>query len=152
MKKYTIRTITIALAIFLSLFGTNVANATNSLYSIVVKTPDSSNVYFVQDGVRHQYPNKLIYNTWFPDFSNIFTIPTVRLRKTTWGVPMLPYPGSYMVKFGNTNNKVYDVVGNETLKEIESSVEAQTLYGDDWMSKIIFLPGYYASYYTVVSK
>jgi hypothetical protein len=99
-------------------------------------TQEDSAVYFVgEDGYRHAFPNSKVYFTWYPNFSGIKIVSANDLASIPLGSNVRYRPGVKMVKF-TTDNKVYAVATNGTLRWVTTEAIAAALYGSNWNTKI----------------
>lgn len=109
----------------------NYFTPSQELGAILIKGETSSAVYAVlADGKRHPFPNSATYQTWYgEDFSGVSTLTSEQLASYSIGKIVVYHPGT-LVKIPSIP-KVY-VVTDETT--------AQTLFGNDWNTKVYDVP------------
>lgn len=120
----------------------------------ILKSPDSSSVYFIGlDGKRHTFPNGPTLTSWSYSFDQIFGLildePTnEELAAYQIGKNMTVRPGTYMVKIVH-DPKVYAVEPGGILRWVASEQVASELYGDDWNKQIVDIDETFWKNYTV---
>ena len=93
-------------------------------------------VYYVgADGKRHAFPNSQTYFTWYLNFNNVNELSSADMATLPLGKNVTYRPGTRMVKF-TTDNKVYAVAANGTLRWVKSEALAVALFGLDWSKRI----------------
>ena len=114
-----------------------------------VKTPDRDTVYMIDlDQTRRSFLNRQIFLTWQDDFRFVRTISEMELHSIALGPPMLPRPGTVLVK-QVFDVRVYAVELNMTLRWIPLESQAQELYGEDWTDRVLDLDPFLFSKYTI---
>lgn len=107
---------------------------------MLVKRPDIQAIYFIDnDNRRHAFVTLSIFNSWFPDFSNVTTIPADILSQIPLGSNVSVRPGTNLVKI-ESDPKVYAVEDYGILRWIPSESNMISLYGNNWASRVIDLP------------
>ena len=93
-------------------------------------------VYYAgTDGKRHAFPNSKTYFTWYRDFSGVVDLSPAEMAAISLGKNVTYRPGTRMVKF-TTDNRVYAVAANGSLRWVSSEAIAIALFGNDWNTKI----------------
>ncbi|MFA5184896.1 MAG: Ig-like domain-containing protein [Patescibacteria group bacterium] len=133
MKK---RTLFFALALVCGLGLAASAKALSVTPGDLIKGPGDTVYYYGADGMRHVFPNLKTYMTWYPDFSNVKSIPLSELQAISLNGKNVTYkPGVRLVKI-TTDPKVYAVGAHATLRWVQTEELAVSLYGADWNKKI----------------
>lgn len=106
----------------------------------LVKIPGRSTIFYIADnGLRYNFPNAGVYQSWFGnDFSKVKTITAQRFNTIPMGGYVMYRPGS-LVKF-NTSRDVYVVVKNNELRRLANPQVAGQIFGANWNRKIATLP------------
>lgn len=140
-------------ATFVSIPEAFAAGTVSKSISMVVKTKTSSELFWIKDGTRHPFPNSSIgakiYKSWFGDFSNVKVISDARMQWIEIGKSVSPKPGTMLLKFEPGDKKVYEVVGENKISEIETVQEAIDKYGAKWASSVYDLPSIYLTDYEI---
>jgi hypothetical protein len=103
----------------------------------LVKIADDSAVYYVGfDAKRHPFPTLQIYESWYPDFSQVQVIDAATLANIPLGSSILVRPGTFWVKI-SSDPKTYYVEPGYVLRWIEDEDAAVTLGGPNWNKNII---------------
>ncbi len=114
-----------------------------------VKTSDRDTVYMIDlDQTRRLFVNVQIFLTWQDDFRFVRTISEVELNSIPLGPPMLPRPGTVLVKQAS-DARVYAVEPNMTLRWIPLESQVQELYGEDWTLRVLDVDPFLFSKYTI---
>jgi len=141
----------------------NVTQAANlAAAGDLIKTANSSAIYYLDAAnTKHPFHHAREYATWYANFSNIKVIPNAEMISYTLGNTIVARPGTKLVQFVeinangtfNTVNtpEVYAVGPNGMLYKLDSGATAASLYGANWETKILALPTYLKSLYTVNS-
>ncbi|MFZ2682054.1 MAG: Ig-like domain-containing protein [Patescibacteria group bacterium] len=105
-----------------------------------------SAVYYIDDQmIRHPFFNEHIYFTWQTDFTAVQRVPDATLALMPMGRPMLPKPGTKLVKI-ESDPSVYAVDTNPEnefsplLRKIDSEAMATQLFGSHWASLVLDIP------------
>lgn len=115
----------------------------------LIKMSGNSAVYYLgADGKRYVFPNPATYNSWYNDFSGVVTIPSSELQSYPLGANVAMRPGTSLVKI-TTDPSVYAVEPNGVLRKIQSEAQAAALYGSNWNKRIVDVPDYLFTNYTV---
>lgn len=126
----------------------------------LIKSTTSPAVYYLDSSnTKHPFNHEREYYTWYSNFSGVKTIPTDEMVSYTLGSPVVVRPGSRLVQYvetlgdgtWNVSNtpQVYALGANGQLQQLASAADAVVLYGANWESKIIPLPNYLSSNYTI---
>lgn len=111
-----------------------------------------SAVYYMgADGFRYVFPNSQTYFTWYSDFDDVEWISDEELGRIQIGGNVTYKPDVKMVKI-NTDPKVYYVGLGGNLYAIGSESDAESLYGNDWNTKIDDVADAFFSNYTVTGE
>jgi hypothetical protein len=106
----------------------------------LIKGASSKAVYFLgDDAKRYVFPNEKTYNTWYPNFSTVITIPDGDLAKFPLGKNVTYRPGVKLVKIQSVN-KVYAVDNGAYLRWIPTEQLAKDLYGTTWNKQVEDIP------------
>jgi hypothetical protein len=113
------------------------------LIDLPVKASDYPVVYFIDDTfLRHPYINAQTYFTWYETFSPIVTTELDTIATYTIGRPVLPKPGTVLVKI-MSDPRVYAIEENPDdstrplLRWIPDEATAIALYGSAWADSVI---------------
>lgn len=113
----------------------------------ILKSPIHAAVYWVENGVRHAFPNRTVYATWFPNFAHLENVSADAVEAIRLGPPVSVKPGAALLKFPYNPN-VYEVKENKVLSHIPNEATARARYGASWAHKIITLPEIFSLFYT----
>jgi len=112
---------------------------------------DSSSVYYVNNYIKHVFPNEKIYKSWYGDengaiFAEVREISCEELATYSFGEPVRYQPGTRLIKVPSLP-KVYAVESDGTLRPIKDEQQAAALYGEHWAQRVddlseIFFPDY----------
>ncbi|OGY41359.1 MAG: hypothetical protein A2Y67_01320 [Candidatus Buchananbacteria bacterium RBG_13_39_9] len=103
----------------------------------LVKSTASPSVYYIgADNKKHNFPNELIFKTWYEGFSTVKTISDAALSSITTGKDIYIREGTYLLK-KFTDSKVYAIEPNGILRWIENETIAKKIYGVRWTDRII---------------
>jgi hypothetical protein len=115
----------------------------------LVKSATAPAVYYLgADNKKHNFPNEVVYRTWYDNFSMVKTISAVTLASIQTGKDVYIREGSYLVK-KVTDPKVYAIEPNGVLRWIENEAVAKALYGSKWTNRLIDLSDTMFNQYTV---
>lgn len=115
--------------------------------SRLIKSHDSSTVYFVDDdGTRRPFWNEPVYFSWYADFSDVVKVSDEKLAAIPMGRPMLVRPGTWLVK-APYSPVVYTIEPGGLLRPISSETRARQLFGGDWALTVIDLDDAFLSHY-----
>lgn len=118
----------------------------------LIKMDGLSTVYYLAaDGKRYVFPNEATYFSWYRDFSAVVTVSQGELETYPLGSNVTIRPGTWMVKI-TTDPKVYAIEPGGDLLHVESMAAAETLYGADWIHRIVDVPDYFFNNYTVTGE
>ncbi len=127
----------------LVLFGIFVAGETLAMElpsGSLVKAAGNPSVYYLsENGTKHQFTNAQTYHTWYSNFRKVKNVNQADLNLIKSGKKVTVHPGLALVKFPNST-KVYAVETGATLRWITSEQAAKSLYGYNWVKRIIILP------------
>ncbi|GEM_PF-4702524 len=114
----------------------------------LVRTVDSSAVYYIYNAARFVFPNEKIYYSWYQDFRTVKTVSGSELA--TWRIAgVVTYrPGTRLIKL-QTDPKVYAVSKGGVLRFVSTQPTAQKLFGSGWATLIDDLNDSFFSSYTV---
>lgn len=96
-------------------------------------------VYMIENGMRRPFLDSQTFFTYQNDFSNVVTVDDDELANYTIGEPMLPNPGTVLVKIQSVNS-VYAMDADGSLRWISSEDLAEEMYGSDWADYVIDVP------------
>ena len=115
----------------------------------LIKMSGLSAVYYLgSDNKRYVFPNPATYFSWYSDFSGVVTIPATELQSYPLGGNVAVRPGTTLVKI-TTDPSVYAVEPNGVLRKIQTEAQAASLFGSNWNKRIIDVPDYLFTNYTV---
>ena len=118
----------------------------------LVKSSTSPAVYYIgSDNKKHNFPNELVYKTWYESFSGIKTISAVDLDSIVSGQDVYVREGTYLVK-KTADSKCYAIESDGVLRWIENESIAKMLYGTKWTDRIIDLSAAMFNQYTLGSS
>ncbi len=115
----------------------------------IVKQAGDTTLYYVGfDAKRHPFVNETAFLSWYRDFSGVKTIDAETLASIPLGSPVLPRPGSFMVKIVS-DPKTYYVSPGYRLHWIEDEAAARALFGDGWNRRVVDIdPAFFQAYET----
>ena len=150
MKKLTISFIICSMLFVFGLAPVGAETASDVLPGDVIKTEDSSTVYYIGDDLkRHIFPNLMTFKSWYSDFSEVKTVVLDKIKDYPLSTVSVTYkPGVKLVKI-TTDPKVYAVGANGVLHWIKSEVLARALYGSAWAGLVEDLPDQFFSSYEI---
>ena len=102
----------------------------------LVKGSSSAVYYVTTDGKRLAFPNEAAYFSWYADFSGVKMISDDDLAALPLAGLVTMRPGVEIVKT-ESSSKVYAVSHGGTLRWITTEAIAQTIFGADWINKIV---------------
>ncbi|MBI4138919.1 hypothetical protein HY479_02095 [Candidatus Uhrbacteria bacterium] len=137
---------TIVVVCFLLL--TNPANTNAAMDGALVKTAQSSSVYYLWGGKRYAFPNEKIFFSWYPDFSSVTIVSSTELSGAVLSANVPYKPGRRLIKI-TSSPTVYAVGGCAVLHPLGSESVAQDLFGVEWNTLVDDLPDSFFSNYTV---
>lgn len=115
----------------------------------LIKMDGLSAVYYLgNDNKRYVFPNPATYFSWYSDFSGVVTISATELQSYALGGNVKVRPGTTLVKI-TTDPSVYAVEPNGVLRKIQTEAQAASLYGSNWNKRIIDVPDYLFTNYTI---
>lgn len=91
--------------------------------------------YFDRDWVRHSFPNRKIYDSWYEDFSTVKEATREEMALMRLGSNVVYRPGTRLIKIPSIP-KVYAVEPVGVIRWIETEEAALSLYGPDWAKKV----------------
>ncbi len=119
-----------------------------------IRSTSLPTVYYLDpNGTRRPFLNEQVYFTWASSFNQIVTVTDATLPTIPMGTPVIPKPGTVLVKLASSP-KVYAVeAGDATstkavLHWIPSESVALSVYGADWSDYVIDIPDTIISRYT----
>ncbi len=101
-----------------------------------IKTANSSAVYWYLNGKRNVFSNFFVYDSWFPDFKNVVTIPAEQMSDILIGRGIPVRAGTYLVKI-QSDPRVYAVLPFGKLSWVQTETQAIALYGENWSKRVI---------------
>ena len=93
-----------------------------------------SGVYLVRNGKRYVFPSESVYFSYYDSFSNIVMVKDSQLKALDIGGRVTMAPGR-MIKI-QSDNHVYQVQEDGTIRHIPDEATARSLYGDTWNKQI----------------
>lgn len=119
----------------------------------LVKTADSSTVYYVSGGKLYVFPNEKTYATWFSNWDGVMTVTQAELTALNGGVPAgnVTYREGTKLVTTPSVSTVYAVEPGGVLRSILSEENAIALYGSNWASRVEDVPAGFMVNYTVGS-
>jgi len=97
----------------------------------LIKTKNSSAVYWHKGGKRMVFPSEAIYGSWFSNFLSVLTIPDYQMSRIPLGGNVKMKADTYLVKI-TSDPKTYAVEPDGTLRWIQTEFMATQLYGSSW--------------------
>lgn len=99
-------------------------------------TVEDSVVYYLdRDWLRHPFPNRHVYDSWYENFDTVKEISKEDMAQFRLGAPITYRPGTKLVKIPSIP-KVYTVEPGGILRWITSEDVAITMYGTDWADMV----------------
>lgn len=130
IKKVSLSSLMVAMVFALS-FGSFVPRARAVLTGDLVKGPNSDAVYYINGSMKHVFPDRKTYMTWYTNFNAVKTVTVSELDMFTTGAPVSYRPGTKLVTHPNTA-RVYAEEPGGVLRWITSEATALALYGSAW--------------------
>jgi len=141
-----------AIFLCLGIFGLVVPKALAVSPGDLIKSPNSSAVYYVGEGnTKYVFPNGTTYLTWYPDFSLVNTVTQETLQNYETSGNVVARAGTKLIQFVTINPdgtmyvddpKVYALEPNGVKRWLTTAYLAQQLYGTNWETKIYGCPNY----------
>jgi hypothetical protein len=111
-----------------------------------IKTADSSAVYWYLNGKRNVFTTFFVYDSWFPDFNGVVTIPAGQMSDITLGKSVPMRAGTYLLKI-QSDPRVYAVLPLGKLSWIQTENQAVSLYGANWSKRVVDIDvAFFAAY------
>lgn len=114
----------------------------------LLKGPTDTVYYYGYDGKLHAFLHPAIFASWYKSFSDVVVVSQVKLREFQVGNPVCMRPGTWLLRFSNSN-RVFGVEPGCTIRPLRSEAEASILYGNNWNKKIMVLDSFYEIFYKV---
>jgi hypothetical protein len=115
-------------------------NRQNALDSRLIKTEDSSAVYYQAiTGSRYTIPNEKTFLSWFKDFSQVKTISMSEMEEIGLAGNVCYKPNSRLIKMVDSP-KVYYVDKRCEVRHIVSEDIARHFFGSDWADYVDDIP------------
>lgn len=114
----------------------------------LVKSTETSAIYYVGAGKRYAFPNEKIFFSWYPDFSSVVTIAPDELASYPLSGNVTYKPGVRLIKI-TTDPKVYAVSRYGFLHWVTTEALARTFYGDAWNTYVDDVPDTFFTNYQV---
>ena len=93
-----------------------------------------SDVYLVKNGKRYVFPSADVFLSYYEDFDDVYFMQDDQLRKLDLGGRVTMAPGE-MIKI-QSDNRVFQVQSDGTIRHIPDEATAIALYGDTWNQQI----------------
>jgi|GEM_PF-2305960 hypothetical protein len=111
-----------------------------------IKSAASPAVYWYLNGKRNVFSDFMTYDSWFPDFSNVVTVPAPELADIPLGKSVPMRAGTYLLKI-QSDPRVYAVEPKGKLRWIQNEQQAASLYGANWSKRVVGMDvAYFAGY------
>lgn len=138
------------LALPFSVQGSQNSSLNDSLKNQLVKTKKSPTIYYIDSkGVRHAFPNRLVYESWFgSDFSQVKIVSSEDIASYPLGRNIYLRSGKFLIKVPSSP-KVYFVDRGGLLRHITSEEVADKIFGHMWKLKVRDFPEVFFSEYTI---
>lgn len=110
--------------------------------AVLLTTPSTAAVYFIEDSERRAFINDITYFTHFDSFEAVEEVEDEALADFSLGGLVLPKPGVVLVKI-QSDPRVYALEGNPSdvfsplLRHIDAEETAIEMYGEDWADFVI---------------
>ena len=114
----------------------------------LVKGSGPAVYYFASDGNRYTFPNQNIFDSWNFSFDDVQGISDTDLAKIPLKGAITYRPGTRLVKL-MTDPKVYAVEFGGIFRWIKTEEIANTLYGDNWATRVDDLSDAFFTHYSV---
>ena len=114
----------------------------------IIKTATNPAVYYILDGKRLLFSNRVTYGSWFADFSTLKVIAQADFDAIPSGGNVTVRPGVNLIKFDNSST-VYAVATANKICKITSADAAKALYGDNWSASVVTIQVAFEGNYTV---
>lgn len=111
-------------------------------------TVEDSVVYYLdRDWLRHPFPNRHVYDSWYENFDTVEEISKEDMAQFRLGSPITYRPGTKLVKIPSIP-KVYTVEPGGVLRWITSEDVAISMFGEDWADMVHDVPESFFLNYT----
>ncbi|MDG1950721.1 MAG: hypothetical protein P8J32_07975, partial [bacterium] len=118
-------------------------------YGDIIKGETLSTVYYYgSDGQRYSFPDEKTYFSWYADFDSVVEISDEELADITLAGNIVRRAGSRWIKI-TSDDKVYAVAADGSIRWVESEEVAEGLAGSDWNTYIDDVPDVFFVDYTV---
>ncbi len=112
----------------------------------LIKTANSSSVYYVVNNKRYAFPNEKTFYAWYKDFSSVVVVSSQTMASFPLAKNVAYKPTGRLIKL-TTDPKVYAVSCGGVLRGIASEQVAKQLWGNTWNTLVddlsdAFLPTY----------
>jgi hypothetical protein len=125
------------------------SEASAAEYGDIIKGETLSTVYYYgSDGQRYSFPDEKTYFSWYENFDGVVEISDEELADITLAGNIVRRPGSRWIKI-TSDDKVYAVSTDGSIRWVESEEVAEGLAGSDWNTFIDDVPDVFFVDYTV---
>ncbi len=115
----------------------------------LVKSAGSSTVYHLDgSGVRHTFPNEVVFRSWYPQGASVSTLSDGYLATVPLGRNVTLRPGRWLAKVPSAP-VVYAVEGGGLLRAIASEDVARAIWGAAWAKRVVDVPEVFFNDYTL---
>ncbi len=123
------------IAFLFGVFSIQTANALTPIpypAGTLLKCGSGNAIYYVgSDGKRYVFPNRVTYDSWYPDFSGITSVSNNICARMRLGGNVTIKPGSFLLKM-NHDPRVFAVEYPNVLRHVSSEQVARSIYGNRW--------------------
>ncbi len=132
LKKVSLSALMFVTVFSIGGFGSvKMAHAATLMAGDLVKGPNSDAVYYIDGTMKHVFPDKGTYMTWYSNFDAVKKVTVADLDMYSTGSAVAYRPGTYLVKTPDSAF-VYAVEPGGKLRKIPSESVAMALYGSSW--------------------
>lgn len=116
----------------------------------LVRSVSFGTVYYIDSrGVRHPFPNRVTYKSWYgDDFTRVVTVSNEILANYPLAKNITVRPGTFLVKVP-TAPQVYAVEQGGVLREIQNESIAAGVYGENWAERVVDIPDVFFGDYEI---
>lgn len=113
-----------------------------------VNDPCTTVYYWGQDGLRHVFPNEIVFFSWYDDYTDVIIVGDDFMSDLTLGKNVTLKPGTAPVKFA-TSNEVYAVSEGGILHHYLTADLVVSDYGSNWSKDLVIIADVFYSNYEI---
>lgn len=116
----------------------------------LITAPNLGTIYYLnRDLKRVVFPDEQTFLSWYPDFSEVKTIPQELLESFPLsGRNATIRPGTFLVTIPSSPQVWMIGFPNSLFWLADGEEQVKALFGEDWASRVVDIPEYYFANYT----